>query len=233
MVAKIRDMEPSQRPRERLMEYGPSALSDAELLAVLLRTGRKGSGALEQSHELLREVGGVAGLARLSSNELAMRPGVGPAKSAAVLAALELGRRLLRSELYRGECLDRPELVGEFLVAQYGSARTEVFGAISLDAHHHVLAIDELSRGTRCQAPVDCAELFRRTLIRGADELLVFHNHPSGSVNPSRDDFELTRRLVDGGLCVGVAVVDHLLVGGRRWVSLRATRPDLFGVARM
>jgi DNA repair protein RadC len=228
VVSKIRDMDPSQRPRERLLEHGPSALSDAELLAVLLRTGRPGAGAVEQAHELLSDVGGVAGLARLSPEELVLRPGVGPAKSAAVTAAVELGRRMLRAELRQGQCLDRPELAGEFLVAQLGGCRTESFGTICLDSQHRVLSIDELSRGTRREAPVDTGELFRRALIRGASELLVFHNHPSGCMAPSRDDLELTKQLVAGGAVVGVEVVDHILVGGNQWISLRVAHPDLF-----
>ncbi|MCP4896470.1 MAG: DNA repair protein RadC [bacterium] len=228
MSSRIQDMDPAQRPRERLMDRGPSVLSDAELLAVLLRTGSMGSGVVEQAHRLLSAVGGVAGLARLSPQELVMHPGIGSAKSSSICAALELGRRLLRAELHHGGCLDRPEVAGDYLVAQFSGCRIEVFGAICLDAQHRVQAVEELSSGTRTQAPVDIGELFRRSLVRSTSELLVFHNHPSGVITPSKDDLELTARLVKGGAIVGVSVVDHILVAGNRWVSLRVTNPDLF-----
>ncbi|MFV2072343.1 MAG: DNA repair protein RadC [Thermoanaerobaculales bacterium] len=224
----IRDMEPSQRPRERLLEYGVSSLSDAELIAILIRTGRRGCGAVTEAHRLLAEVGGLAGVARLDLGELTSRPGLGPAKASTILAALELGQRVAKAELRTAERLDQPQIAGEFLVRRLGRESREVFGFLSLDGRHRFVSSHELTLGTRTQAPVDAAELFRLALQDRASGVLLFHNHPSGDLEPSRDDLDLTRRLVRGGLVVGVTVLDHLIVAGGRWLSLRSTRADLF-----
>jgi DNA repair protein RadC len=228
MTQCIREMEPSQRPRERLLEYGARALSDAELLAVLMRTGRRGRNAVVEAHSLLADVGGLAGVARLDQRELAARPGLGPAKVATVMAAVELGQRFAKAEMRTAERLDQPQIVGEFLVSRMQRETRELFGFISLDGRHRFLAIHELSLGTRTQAPVDGAELFRLALLDRASGVLLYHNHPSGDLDPSRDDIDLTRRLVLGGKLVGVSVHDHLIVAAGRWLSLRSARAELF-----
>ncbi len=228
MVQRIREMDPSQRPRERLLDRGPAALSDAELIAVLLRTGRPGRGAVATAHELLAEAGGLGGVARLEMAELMTRPGVGPAKAAALLAALELGDRLARSRVRRGVRLDQPEAAADFLTRRLQRERREVFGFLSLDSRHRLLRCRELTQGTRTQAPVDPAELLRQALVDDAAGLLLYHNHPSGELAPSRDDCALTRRLAQGAELVGLHVLDHLLLAEGRWLSLRQSRPDLF-----
>jgi len=225
---RIREMEPSQRPRERLLEHGPQVLSDAELLAILLRTGGPDADVVSTAHALLTERGGLAGLAGIEVRELLARPGLGPAKASTIAAALELGRRLARSDLKRADRLDQPAAAGEFLARRLRGEGREVFGFFSLDARHRFLHEHLLSLGTRDQAPVDPAELFRRALLDHAAEVLAFHNHPSGDLDPSRDDLELTRRLVAAGRTVGVPVVDHLVVAGCRWLSLRVSHPELF-----
>ncbi len=224
----IRDLEPSQRPRERLLEYGASSLSDAELIAVLLRTGRRGCGAVAEAHRLLADHGGIAGVARLDLGELATLPGLGPAKIATLLSALELGQRLAKAEMRTAERLDQPQAAGEFLVRRLARESREVFGFMTIDGRHRFIADHELSLGTRTQAPVDAAELFRLAVLDRATGVLIYHNHPSGDLEPSRDDLDLTRRLVQGGRVVGVTVHDHLVVAGSRWLSLRSTRADLF-----
>jgi DNA repair protein RadC len=228
MVQRIREMDPSQRPRERLLERGPAALSDAELIAVLLRTGRPGSGAVTSAHELLAEAGGLGGVARLEMAELMTRPGVGPAKAAALLAALELGDRLARSRVKRGARLDQPAVAADYLTRRLQRERREVFGFLSLDSRHRLLRCRELTLGTRTQAPVDPAALLRQALVDDAAGLLLYHNHPSGDLAPSRDDCALTRRLVQGAELVGLRVLDHLLLSEGRWLSLRQMRPELF-----
>lgn len=228
MTQYIREMEPSQRPRERLLEYGARSLSDAELIAVLMRTGRRGRGAVVEAHSLLADAGGLVGVARLDFAELAARPGFGPAKVATLLAAIELGQRFGKAQVQTAERLDQPQIAGEFLVSRLQRESREVFGFLSLDGRHRYLAIHELTLGTRTQAPVDGAELFRLALLDRATGVLLFHNHPSGELEPSRDDLELTRRLVMGGQLVGVSVHDHLVVAGGRWLSLRSSRADIF-----
>jgi DNA repair protein RadC len=225
---RICEMESSQRPRERLLEFGPTVLSDAELIAVLLRTGRRGHGAAVTAQELLAEVGGVAGVSRLCVQDLVRRPGIGPAKAATLLAAVELGSRLAGAELRRGERLDRPEGAATYLACRLKSERQEVFGVLCLDSRHRLLASHRLTVGTRTQAPVDTAEVFRRALLDDAAGLVLYHNHPSGDLDPSRDDLALTRRLARAGDTMGVTVLDHLIVAGSRWLSLRSVRPGLF-----
>ena len=224
----IREMEPSQRPRERLLAFGPAALSDAELLAVLLRTGRRGRGAVAESHRLLVECGGLAGFARLGLPELLAQVGIGPAKAATVAAAFELGQRLAKTAMQTAERLDQPHIAGQFLIRRLQRETREVFGFLSLDGRHRYLALHELTLGTRTQAPVDGAELFRLALLDRACGVLLFHNHPSGEIEPSSDDLALTRRLVRGGEVVEVAIHDHLIVADNRWLSIRSARPDVF-----
>jgi DNA repair protein RadC len=228
MPQTMRDMEPSQRPRERLVASGPAVLSDAELIAVLLRSGRRGHGAVDEAHQLLHDAGGLIHVARMDVRELTRRRGLGPAKAAALVAAIELGQRVLRDRLRDGRRLDTPDVAGEFLVTRLAPQRREVFGFLSLDGRHRVIRVHEVTLGTRTQAPVDPAEVFRRSLLDDAAGIVVFHNHPSGELEPSRDDLGLTRRLVNGGAALGVTVHDHLIVAGSRWLSLRAVRPRLF-----
>jgi len=225
---RIEDMAPEQRPRERLWSRGPESLSEAELLAVLLRTGRQGCSAVTEAHALLAEAGGLEGVARMTAKELKRRPGIGHAKAAAVCAALELGRRVARTEVPGTQLLERPEAAAEYLVARLRGCRREVFGFISLDTRHRFITDHDLWEGTRNHVPVDPAEVFRAALLDDAAGVILFHNHPSGETEPSVDDVQLTCRLVRGGRAVGIEVLDHLIIAGPDWVSLRARRPEIF-----
>jgi DNA repair protein RadC len=227
-MAFIREMDDHQRPRERLLEHGPSALADAELIAILLRTGGAKRSAVDEAHVLLADVGGIAEMARLDARELLRRPGLGPAKTASLLAALELGRRLSTAELRVVERLDRPASAGAFLAGHLAGARHEVFGVVCLDGRHRCLAVRRLTVGTRTHAPVDPADVFRTALLDHAAGVIAFHNHPSGDLDPSSDDVELTRRLAAVGHLLGVSLLDHVIVGGARWLSLRSVRPEVF-----
>lgn len=229
MVQFIRELVPSSRPRERLLEFGPVVLSDAELLAVLMRTGRRGRGAVVEANALLVSAGGLPELARWSAAELLGVSGIGPAKAATILASLELGHRIARTRLRESEILGDPEVVGEYLVRRLQVERREVFGFLTVDGRHRLIRSHDHSLGTRTQAPVDPADLFRKALSDGAAGVLLYHNHPSGQLEPSRDDLDLTRRLVRAGDVVGVAVYDHVIVGCGQWLSLRRSRPGLFG----
>ena len=224
----IHDLPRRERPRERLFGEGPGALSGVELLAVLLGTGTGGTGVLELASALLARTGGLGGLVRMDPRELTELPGIGPAKAATLAAAFELGRRAAEAELPDRTPLDRPEVVGPFLATRLRGRETEVFGCIALDGRHRLLTVRELTAGTRRHAPVDPAELFRQALLDGASSVLVFHNHPSGVTEPSADDLALTRRLAGAGAAIGVPVLDHLIVAGPAWVSLRVREPGLF-----
>ncbi len=227
-VQLMRSIARDERPRERLLRLGPSTLSTPELVAVLLRTGSANRDVLALAAVLLETAGGVAGLAGMPLAEILALEGVGPAKAATLGAALELGRRAAESELSEGSVLNRPESAGKYLVARLRGRPTEVFGYLALNGRHRLLQVRELSAGTRRYAPVDAAELFRRALLDGASGVLLFHNHPSGSPEPSADDRLLTRRLAAAGATLGVPVLDHLIVAGARWVSLRSDEPGLF-----
>ena len=225
---RIADMEPTQRPRERMRRQGPESLSETELLAVLLRTGRPGKSVLDQARDLLADAGGLEAVARMSARELERRPGIGRAKAATLCAALELGRRVARVRLPGSEVLDRPESVARYLIARLRGHRREVFGFLSLDSRHRFLDDHELWTGTRTHVPVDPAEVFRAALLDDAAGIILFHNHPSGEGRPSPDDIELTRRLVRGGRSVGIEVLDHLIIAGPEWLSLRSLEPGIF-----
>jgi DNA repair protein RadC len=217
----IQEMEPDERPRERLLSQGSGALSDAELLAVLLRTGHPGASALDLARELLAEVKNLAGLRGACWGSL-RRPGLGKAKAASVLAALEVGRRLARAELPERQPLSRPGEVARYLILRYGKFDQEMLGALFLDLRSRLIGERELFRGTLSRASVEPRAVLKQGLLLDAAAVLVFHTHPSGDPSPSKEDFEFTRRMLKAGEVVGVRLIDHLILGGAgRWVSMR------------
>jgi DNA repair protein RadC len=216
-----REPPASERPRERLLARGGSALSDAELVAVLLGTGRNGASSLDGALALLRDSGGLAGLPM--ANPLALRrAGLGPAPVANLLAAVEIGRRLAREELPEREPLGRPSEVVRYLALRYRQRDQEVMGALFLDARNRLLGDREIFRGTFDRAAVEPREILKECLLRGALGVVLFHTHPSGDPSPSADDRAFTRRMAEAGEAVGVRLQDHLVIGGcGRWVSLK------------
>jgi DNA repair protein RadC len=220
-MVRVSELSPAERPRERLLEKGPEALSDAELLAVLLRTGISGTDVLAMAQHWLDEAGGLESLARADPREILRRKGVGLAKGAVVAAALELGRRLARRRLVGQQLLDRPEAAADYLTRQYGHERVEVFGTLTLDVRHRLLRIHELHRGARAHADIEPAEVFHSAIVDNAHAVIVWHTHPSGDPTPSGDDEALTRRLADAGRLLGIAVLDHLVVASGGFTSLR------------
>jgi DNA repair protein RadC len=217
----IREMAEDERPRERLLRSGGSALSDAELVAILLRTGRRGASAVEVARGLLEERGGLAALA--SSGYAAIRrSGLGPAKAATLLAALEVGRRLARGEVPERAPLTHPAAVARYLLLRFGVSDQEVMGTLLLDARNRLLAEREIYRGTLNRAAVEPRAILKEALLRGAGALILFHTHPSGDPSPSVEDLAFTRRLGQAAEAVGVRLADHLILGhGGRWLSLR------------
>jgi DNA repair protein RadC len=217
----IRELPAHDRPRERLMREGGTALTDAELIAVLLRTGCAGVSALDLGRELLTSAGGLAGLATLDGGSL-QRRGLGAAKAAALLAALELARRTARAELPDRLPLGDPEAVARYLLLRYAERDQEVMGALFLDVRNRLLGEAELYRGTLARAAVEPRAILKQALLRSAAGVLLFHTHPSGDPSPSAEDLAFTRRLADAGELIGIRLLDHLVLGaGHRWVSLR------------
>lgn len=220
-VGLIRELPESERPRERLLKQGSDALSDAELVAVLLRTGRVGASAVQMAMELLQETGGLSGLVALTPQMLRRR-GLGPAKSATLLASLEIASRVARDQVLDREPLSRPAEVARYLALRYCVRDQEVMGALFLDVRNRLLGEKELFRGTLDKAIVEPREILKESLLRGAAAVIVFHTHPSGDPTPSQDDLLFTEHLKEAGKIVGVRLADHLILGrSGRWVSLR------------
>ncbi len=217
----IRELSPAERPRERLLAHGSQTASDAELVAILLRTGRPGYSAVDVARELLSECGGLVGLLGALPESLRRR-GLGPAKASALLAAVEVGRRLAKARLPSRRPLDRPESVAEYLVLRYSRRDQEIMGALYLDTRQRLIGEREVYRGTLNRAAAEPRSLLKSGLLRDAAGLILFHTHPSGDPSPSPEDIAFTRRMVEAGEIVGVRLIDHLILGDSgRWVSLR------------
>ena len=215
------ELERDERPRERLLRNGARALSDTELVAILLRTGRTGASVLDLSRELLSQAGGLSGLLVADGLELRGR-GLGPAKRATVLAAVELARRLARARLPERQPLGHPRAVARYLCLRYALREQEVMGALFLDTRNRLIDETEIFRGTLNRAAVEPRQLLKRGLLRDAAALILFHTHPSGDPSPSAEDLAFTRRMTEAGEVVGIRLVDHFIVGsGGAWVSLR------------
>ena len=207
-------------PRERLEALGPAALSDAELLALLLRTGGPGQAALGLAAELLKRHDGVAGLARAAPAELRRTAGVGPAKSASLLAALELGRRLATRRLRTGDAIRGPADVHRHFHARLRDTPQERFLVLLLDGRHRVLREVMASQGTLTASLVHPREVFRPAVVEGAAGVILVHNHPSGDPAPSAEDRAVTRQLAEAGRALGIPVLDHVIVGDGAYTSL-------------
>jgi len=208
-----------ERPRERLFAHGAASLANAELLALLLRTGTCGRSATQLAHHLLAS--GLAALAQAAPGELAAIPGIGPAKAATLLAAFELGRRIAAKPLQRGERIGSPEDVHRHFHARLRDAPAEEFHIVLLDARHRVLRSVLTSQGTLTASLVHPREVFRPALREAAAALVLVHNHPSGDPTPSTEDREITRRLARAGALLGIPVLDHVIVADRGYASLR------------
>lgn len=209
----------AERPRERLLALGAGVLSDAELIALFLRTGIAGKSAVELARELLSEFGGLRGL--LSADQAALRAvrGLGSAKLAQLVAVLELARRSLAEEIGTRSALTSPQAVRDYLRLSLGTREHEVFVSLFLDAQHRVIAAEELFRGTLTQTSVYPREIVKAALKANAAAVIFAHNHPSGVAEPSQADELLTRQLKEALAMVDVKVLDHFIVAGRSTLS--------------
>lgn len=217
----LKDLPPDARPREKLLARGPGALSDVELLALLLRTGIKGKGVLQMAQELLQikpkdgsDAGfdGIAGLLGATADDLKRVKGLGPAKRAELVAVLELARRAMAQRMSERTVLDTPDTVKQFLQLQIANRTQEVFAALFLDAQHRLIALEELFQGTLTQTSVYPREVVKRALHWQASSVVLSHNHPSGTVEPSRADEMLTQTLKAALALIDVRVLDHIIV---------------------
>jgi len=215
----LKDLPPDARPREKLLARGPASLADAELIALLLRTGLKGTSVLQLAQQLLTEFGGLTGLLQAEPDDLKRIKGLGPAKRAEMSAVLELARRSLAQELMQRPLFDSTTRVKEYLRLQIGSRDHEVFVVLFLDAQNRLIRLEELFRGTLTQTSVYPREVLKRALELNAAAVVLAHNHPSGAAEPSRADEFLTQTLKSALGLIDVRVLDHLVVTRSEAVS--------------
>ncbi len=217
----IHDFPLGERPRERLQYYGASALSNAELLAILLRVGSPGENVVALSTRLLKEFGGLAGLAKAGFGDLAKVKGISTAKIAQLKAALELGRRLLLTSPDARPQITSPTDAANLLMLEMGSLEQENLRTILLDTKNRVLASPTVYVGNVNSSIIRVSEIFREAIRVNATALIVAHNHPSGDPTPSPEDVQVTRSIVEAGMLLGIEVLDHLVIGHQRFVSLK------------
>ena len=210
-----------ERPRERLAAHGAGTLADLELLSLCLTNGQLRADTQLLAQRVFAETGGLAGLPALTFHSL-IRLGLTETKAAAVLAAIELARRLAFAEIPRRHPLRQPAEVARYLTLTYGEQNQEVLGALFLNGRHRLLACREIYRGTLTHAAVEPRAILKEAILAGASVIVLFHTHPSGDLQPSGEDILFTRRMVEAAATVGISLQDHLILGELgRWVSLR------------
>jgi DNA repair protein RadC len=215
----LKDIPAAARPREKLLALGPAALADAELIALLLRTGLPGLSVLQLAQQLLDAFGGLGGLLHAGANDLKRVKGLGPAKRAEITAVMELARRSLAQELTERAVLTSPQQVKDFLQLKLAHLGHEVFAVLFLNAQHQLVELEEMFRGTLTQTSVYPREVVKRALELQASAVILAHNHPSGVAEPSRADEYLTQTLKAALQLIDVRVLDHLVVGRAGVVS--------------
>lgn len=216
----IRDLPASEKPRERLVRYGAGVLATAELLAILLRTGRRGVGALELAQQMVAHFG-LAGLARASVHELCSVPGCGLTKAVEIKAAVEIGRRLAVGAPDELMQISSPSEAAQMLSGEMALLEQEHLRVVLLNIKNHVLAIHEVYKGSVNASQIRVSEVFREAIRCNSPSIIIAHNHPSGDPAPSTEDIYVTRQIVQAGRLLDIDVLDHIIIGHRRWVSLR------------
>lgn len=216
----IRDWPTAERPRERLLELGSASLSDAELLAIFLRTGVSGKSAVDLARHLLSQFGGLRSLMEADQQAFSQQLGLGPAKFAQMQAVLEMGRRHLAERARHKSALENPQAVRDYLKSMLRHEPHEVFGCLFLDSRHQVLTFEALFRGSIDCTSVHPRQVVKRALAHNAAAVILCHNHPSGNSNPSEADRTLTRRLRDALDLIDVRVLDHFIVGDGEPLSM-------------
>ncbi|HEY9877615.1 MAG TPA: DNA repair protein RadC [Leptolyngbyaceae cyanobacterium] len=225
---RVMDMPSSERPRERLQSYGSKNLSTAELLAILLGSGTGKISAVGVGQMILQELGQserdpLAMLRDVSINDLTKIPGVGPAKATTILAAIELGKRVIQSKPLDKTVVDDPAIAAAALSHELMWQTQERFAIVLLDIKHRLLGTKVITIGTATETLAHPREIFREVIRQGAVRCIVAHNHPSGSLEPSSEDINLTRQLLKGAQVLAVPVLDHLIIGNGDFRSLRQT----------
>lgn len=217
----LRDIPKEERPRERMLQFGAQVLSNSELIAILLRTGTVAESAVGLAQRVLAEAGGLRNLVNLRTEQLTNIKGIGVAKALQVQAGIELGRRLAQSELDPAEIVRSPQDVARYVMEDLRYLQKEHFVCLFLNTKNHVIAQETLSIGSLNASIVHPREVFRAAIERGSYALICIHNHPSGDPTPSPEDLEMTHRLVEAGNIIGIDILDHLIIGEQKYVSLK------------
>jgi DNA repair protein RadC len=225
---RITDFEESQRPRERLETLGAEALSNAELLAILLRVGMKGANAVQIGQKTLDHFNGLLGVHRTGFTELCQVDGIGKAKAAQIKAAIELGRRINSLSIDSRRQISSPQDVADLVMYEMMALEQEELWVILLDTRNRLLGKDRLYRGSLNASSVRPVEVFKRAIRHNAASLIIVHNHPSGDPSPSPEDVNLTRVLLDAGRLLECPLLDHIVVGANGVASIKSLRPDLW-----
>jgi DNA repair protein RadC len=218
---RINDMASEDRPRERLALSGPEALSNAELLAILLRTGMEGENVVRLSERILAQHGGLVGLLKISYSDLKNVKGIGPAKAAQLKAAVELGRRIAAASPAEKPTISSPAEAANILMYEMRALDQEVVKVLLLDTRNRLIGQVEVYRGSLNTSMIRVGELFREAIKQSAASIIVAHNHPSGDPSPSPEDVAVTRLMVEAGRLLDIPVHDHLVIGQNRFVSLK------------
>ncbi len=218
---RITDLEADERPRERLARLGPQALSTAELIAILLRVGVPGENAVQVGQRLLKTFGGIAGLHRAAFEELVAQHGLGTAKTAQLKAAIELGRRLTIESPEERPVINGPADAAALIMYEMSAFEQEHLRVIHLNTRNRVLGMEDVYRGSLNASQVRVGEVFKSAIRRNAAAIIIAHNHPSGDPAPSPDDVAITRAFVQAGKLLDIGVLDHLVIGQGRYVSMK------------
>jgi len=218
---RITDLKESERPRERLAKKGAGSLGDAELLAILIRTGLPGENAVQIGNRLLQTFRGLRGLHRASYEDLKLQKGIGPAKAAQLKSAIELAYRISLEDSEKKPKINSPQDAADRVMFKMSALDKEELWVLILDTRNRVLKIEELYRGSINSSQVRVAEIFTEAVKLNAASIIVVHNHPTGDPNPSTEDITLTRSLVDAGRLLDIEVLDHLVIGDNNFVSMK------------
>ncbi len=220
-IYRIMDLSEADRPRERLSTLGPQALTNAELIAILLRVGVKGENAVEVGQRLLKKFNGLTGLHRAPFAELKKQHGLGDAKAAQIKAAIELGRRLTLESPDERPAINSPADAAALVSYEMSALEQEHLRVMLLDRRNRVLETVEVYKGSVNSSQVRVGELFKEAIRKNASSIVVIHNHPSGDPTPSPDDVAVTRAILQAGKLLDVDVLDHIVIGQGKWVSLK------------
>ncbi|MFZ5592270.1 MAG: RadC family protein [Bacillota bacterium] len=218
----VKDMPRELRPREKLLDYGVDRLSDSELLAIILRTGSREKSAIELAGSIIAAFGGLRQLLDVSMEELCAISGVGLAKAAQIKAALEVGRRVALSSYGLRPVIRSPQDAADMVMEEMRHLDREHFVALLLNTKNQVLAREVVSVGTLSSSAVHPRELFKLAIRRSAAAVILLHNHPSGDPWPSQEDIQVTHRLIEAGRIIGIEVLDHIVIGDNKYISLKA-----------